>query len=46
MSADGIIICESAKNEEFPHSVGDFVITKEKKYGKSKLTYYRKGNIQ
>lgn len=44
MSADGVIICESAKDEEFPQSVGDFVIAKEKRYGKSKLTYYRKGN--
>lgn len=46
MSDDGVIICESAKNEEFPQSAGDFVITKEKRYGKSKLTYYRKEGLK
>lgn len=44
MSKDGVIICESAKEESFPESVNDWFIAKEKKYGKSKLTYYRRGN--
>ena len=44
MSADGVIICESAKDECFPEKVNDWSISKEKNYGKSKLTYYRKDN--
>lgn len=42
MSSDGVIICESAKGEDFPDSVNGWSITKAKNYGKSKLTYYRK----
>lgn len=42
MSEDGVIICETSKGEELPDSAGDFIKTKEKKYGKTKLTYYRK----
>lgn len=44
MSADGLIVCESAKGEDFPEEVNGWVITKSKNYGKSKLTYYRKDN--
>lgn len=44
MNADGVIICESAKGEELPEQVNGWVVSKEKKYGKSKLTYYRRGN--
>lgn len=43
MSEDGIIICETAKDEALPRTVGSFEISKEKSYGKTKLTYYRKG---
>jgi 16S rRNA (guanine(966)-N(2))-methyltransferase RsmD len=42
MSDQGVIICETAKGEELPESVGEWVATRVKKYGKSKLTYYRK----
>lgn len=42
MSDDGVIICESRRQEALPDSAGDFVKTREKNYGKSKLTYYRK----
>lgn len=42
MSDDGVIICESLKNEPLPETAGDFVKTRERIYGKSKLTYYRK----
>lgn len=42
MNDDGVIICESAKNEEFPENVNGWSISKAKNYGKSKLTYYRK----
>lgn len=44
MSDDGVIICESAKGEEFPSGINGWSIAKEKNYGKSKLTYYRKDN--
>ena len=43
MSDDGIIICESAKDEEMPDNVNGWEISRQKKYGKTKLTYYRKG---
>lgn len=43
MSEDGVIICESAKDEELPECVNGWVITRQKNYGKSKLSYYRKG---
>ncbi len=44
MSDDGVIICETAFTESLPFQVENWVMTKEKKYGKSKLTYYRKGD--
>jgi 16S rRNA (guanine(966)-N(2))-methyltransferase RsmD len=42
MSDEGVIICETARNEVLPQNAGDFVITRERNYGKTKLTYYRK----
>ena len=44
MSEEGIIICETARNEKLPERVGDFIISRERNYGKTKLTYYRKDN--
>lgn len=44
MADNGVIICETAKNEELPTKVNNWTVSKEKKYGKSKLTYYRKDN--
>ena len=43
MSDDGVIICESKAGESLPDAAGSFAKVREKKYGKSKLTYYRKG---
>lgn len=43
MSDDGVIVCESAKDEELPQEVNGWSISREKTYGKTKLTYYRKG---
>ena len=43
MSDDGVIICESKKDEPMPETAGDFAKVRERNYGKSKLTYYRKG---
>lgn len=44
MNLDGVIICETAKNEELPEKINGWAINKKKNYGKSKLTYYRKDN--
>ncbi len=38
----GIIICESAFNEALPQTAGEFTLHREYKYGKIKLTAYRK----
>lgn len=43
MSNDGVIVCESAKDETMPQEVNSWSIAREKHYGKTKLTYYRKG---
>jgi len=43
MADDGVIICESKADEPLPETAGNFVKSRERKYGKSKLTYYRKG---
>lgn len=43
MSDDGVIVCESAKDETMPQEVNSWSIAREKHYGKTKLTYYRKG---
>ena len=42
ISDDGVIICESLRNEPMPDAAGELVKTRERGYGKSKLTYYRK----
>ncbi|MCC8016938.1 MAG: 16S rRNA (guanine(966)-N(2))-methyltransferase RsmD [Clostridiales bacterium] len=38
----GIIVCETARNEELPESFGNFSVWKCRNYGKTKLTLYRK----
>lgn len=43
MSEGGVIVCESAKDEELPQEVNSWHIDRERHYGKTKLTYYRKG---
>ena len=42
MSDTGVIICETAKDEDVPSTVGEWSISKQKKYGKTKITYYRR----
>lgn len=42
ISDDGIIICETARDESLPASFGEFNCVKERNYGKTKLTLYRK----
>ncbi len=42
MNDYGVIICESALNETLPESAGEFTVHREYRYGKIKLTVYRK----
>lgn len=42
MTDYGVIVCESASDEVLPESAGKFSIHREYKYGKIKLTVYRK----
>ncbi len=42
MTDYGVIICESALNEALPESAGEFTLHREYRYGKIKLTVYRK----
>ncbi len=37
----GAIICESPAEEELPKAVGDFVVDRQYRYGKIKVTFYR-----
>lgn len=41
MSDSGVIVCETAANEQLPETAGKFSIYREYKYGKIKLTVYR-----
>ena len=41
MTPGGVILCESALDEELPQKVGAFEIKKQYRYGKIKLTAYR-----
>ncbi len=43
MSDGGVIICETAREEELPMSAGRFTLHREYTYGKIKLTVYRNG---
>lgn len=42
LSDGGIIVCETAREEELPQTVEDFSIYREYNYGKIKLTIYKK----
>lgn len=42
MSDGGVIICETSAEEELPHSAADFFVAREYKYGKIKITTYKK----
>lgn len=41
MKAGGVILCETDRNESLPETAGEFVKTREYRYGKSKITAYR-----
>lgn len=42
MTDDGIILCETSANEEMPESIDGWYADRIRRYGKSKLTLYRK----
>lgn len=42
MTDNGIIVCESDKREDLPEQAGDFSIYRTYRYGKAKVTTYRK----
>lgn len=42
LSDGGIIVCETAREEDLPQAVEDFSIYREYNYGKIKLTIYKK----
>lgn len=42
MSADGIIVCETSRDENLPDSVLGWYADRVRNYGKTKLTLYRK----
>ncbi len=42
MADYGVILCESALNEALPETAGEFELHREYKYGKIKITAYRK----
>lgn len=42
VSDGGVIVCETAVEEELPETAGDFSLAREYKYGKIKITTYRK----
>lgn len=45
MTDGGVIVCETEIHETLPESAGDFKIYRDYKYGKTKITVYRRENI-
>lgn len=46
MSAGGLILCESDKQEALPEQIEDWAVKKRYNYGKTKLTLYRKAAVE
>lgn len=42
MSEGGVILCESAKDEKLPDSAGPWALYRAHRYGKTKITVYRR----
>lgn len=42
MSDDGIVVCETSANENLPESINGWYADRSRRYGKTKLTLYRK----
>ena len=43
MKKTGVILCENPLDEEMPQTAGDFVLDRQYRYGKIKITAYRHG---
>ena len=44
MSENGVIVCETDKREDLPERAGDFSIYRVYKYGRAKVTVYRRNS--
>ena len=44
MSDDGIVICETSRDEDLPDELNGFYADRVRTYGKTKITLYRRGN--
>jgi 16S rRNA (guanine(966)-N(2))-methyltransferase RsmD len=42
MSDDGIVVCETSANESLPENINGWYADRSRRYGKTKLTLYRK----
>ncbi len=42
MSPGGVIVCESDERDALPAQAGGFVQTAQRRYGRTRITYYRK----
>lgn len=42
MNENGLILCETGREEEVPETAGDFVVKKHYRYGKKKVTVYHR----
>ncbi|MCC8074073.1 MAG: 16S rRNA (guanine(966)-N(2))-methyltransferase RsmD [Clostridiales bacterium] len=42
MSANGIIVCETSRDEKLPENISGWYVDRSRNYGKTKLTLYRK----
>ena len=42
VNTEGIVVCETSKDEDLPKQIGGLTVSREKIYGKTKITLYRK----
>ncbi len=42
MSEDGIVVCETSRDESLPENISDWYADRVRNYGKTKLTLYRR----
>jgi 16S rRNA (guanine966-N2)-methyltransferase len=46
MSPQGVLICETARNDPMPQSAGAFELIQKRNYGKTAISIYRAKNIE
>lgn len=46
LSPGGVIVCETAADEEMPETAGRLVLSKSARYGKTRIWYYRTGGTE